>query len=247
MHLRYGFTGLAASLLSLALASTSGLDAARRQETTARTQPVAAADASLPADVFPETRNRVPRIRMEDLDAEGKRVVAAAKGGLEAILASAPRSIRIYSPRVAEYMTQGNDYLRYQSGLDPQLREVTILVAARAMDAQYEWAAHEEDAIAAGVPQGVIETIKHGRPAASVKDPKQAAVIDLGREALYDHHVRPGTFKRAVDLLGRKQLIDVVSLMGHYTATAILLHAFDQQLPPGKKPLLPVPDPIRSR
>ena len=31
----------------------------------------------------------------------------------------------------------------------------------------------------------------------------------------------------------------IVALMGGYTATAMVLHTFDQQLPPGKPSLLP--------
>jgi hypothetical protein len=34
-------------------------------------------------------------------------------------------------------------------------------------------------------------------------------------------------------------MVDLVSLMGNYVATALLLVAFDAQLPEGQEPLLP--------
>jgi 4-carboxymuconolactone decarboxylase len=52
--------------------------------------------------------------------------------------------------------------------------------------------------------------------------------------------VSPETFARALKLFGRKTLVDVVSLMGNYVATALLLVAFDAQLPEGQEPALPV-------
>jgi len=53
--------------------------------------------------------------------------------------------------------------------------------------------------------------------------------------------VSPDTFARALKLFGDKGIVDLVSLMGEYSATAALLTTFDQQLQPGQKPLLPVP------
>ena len=46
---------------------------------------------------------------------------------------------------------------------------------------------------------------------------------------------------RALQVLGRTDLVDVVSLMGNYAATATRLTAFNQQMPPGWKQLLPLP------
>ena len=199
---------------------------------------VSNAPGELPKDVYPESRNRLPLFQMEDLDEDAKKFVASFEGGREAVADSGPRSIRMYSPRVAEYMTRGNQYLRYQAGLDPKLRELAILIAARAMDQQYEWAAHEKAGQKAELPQHVIDIVKYGTPITGVADEKQAILIHLGRELLSDHHVSSETFARALELFGRKGLVDIVSLVGHYTATAIMLTAFDQQLRPEDQPAL---------
>jgi hypothetical protein len=44
-----------------------------------------------------------------------------------------------------------------------------------------------------------------------------------------------------VKQFGPERLINLVSLMGNYSATAALLMVFDMQLPPGQKPLLSTP------
>jgi 4-carboxymuconolactone decarboxylase len=203
---------------------------------------VAQKDADLPKDVYADSRNRLPTIKVEELDDFGKKIYmaeAAGKTGAD----SGPRTIRIYSPKVAQYMTMGNSYLRWESGLDGKLREIAILLAARAMDQQYEWTAHEKAAIKEGLPQHVIDIIKKGTPIVGVADEKQAILIKLGRETLYDHKVGSDTFAQALKLFGRKGLVDVVSLMGHYTSTAILLTVFDQHLRSGDAPLL---DPVNG-
>jgi 4-carboxymuconolactone decarboxylase len=198
-----------------------------------------AAPRNLPKDVYPESGNRLPLITEKDLDEFGQKLLKefeTERGGGPA--ESGPRSIRLYSPHVAEYMTKGNQYLRYQAGIDPKLRELAILMAARATDQQYEWAAHEATAIKVGLPQHVIDIVKLGKPITGVTDPKQAIIIALGREALYDHKVRSDTFAKALDLFGKKGLVDIVALMAHYTATAITLTVFDQQLRGGQQPAL---------
>jgi 4-carboxymuconolactone decarboxylase len=51
--------------------------------------------------------------------------------------------------------------------------------------------------------------------------------------------VGSATFARALALLGRKTLVDLVALMGNYAATSALLTAFDMQLDPDREPPLP--------
>lgn len=230
-------------LLPLAFAQagsgcSSRQNAAQSQPTQGSAAPSRPAGA-LPPDVDPGSRNRLPLPRMEELDEDGKRLLAAfQKQGLS-ITESAPRSIRINSPKVSQYMTKGNQYLRYESGLDPKLREVSILLAARAMDQEYEWAAHEATALKEGLSREVIDIIKHERPVTAAANEKEAAIIRLGREAFNDHHVTPETFAQAQKVFGKKTLVDIVALMGHYAATAILLNVFDQQLDAGQQSTLP--------
>jgi hypothetical protein len=69
--------------------------------------------------------------------------------------------------------------------------------------------------------------------------PKDAAIIQVGRELFRRQTVDAKTYADALTLFGPKELVDVVSVMGNYSAIAILLNAFDQQLAPGQQPLLP--------
>jgi hypothetical protein len=53
--------------------------------------------------------------------------------------------------------------------------------------------------------------------------------------------VTSATAARALNLFGKQELVNIVSLMGDYASTAILLNVFDQHVRPADKPLLAIP------
>jgi 4-carboxymuconolactone decarboxylase len=202
--------------------------------TIANALPPQAAAQALPPDVNPDSRNRLPQVRRENLNAEGQKI-------FDAIGNTGPTGVRIHNPVFASHMNQANDYLRTKSGLDPRLAEMVILVGARAVNGQYIWTAHEPSARDAGLEPAIIEIIKHRRPLTGVGE-REAALIRLGREALGDEHkVSPATFAAAAKFFNPHDLVSYVSLMLHYASSGTLLNTFDQQLRPGQTPLLPVP------
>jgi 4-carboxymuconolactone decarboxylase len=151
-----------------------------------------------------------------------------------------PAGIQLYSPKTAAASSGLNRYLRFEAGFTPHVREVAILITAREMDSQFEWVAHEPEALKEGVPQKVIDVIKYRRSTDGL-DETDALIIELGRGLWRDHKVKSETFKKLQSLFGSTRLVELVMLMGNYAATAALLTAVDMQLHAGKKPLLPIP------
>ena len=195
---------------------------------------VAAGQAPLPKDVFADTGNRFPSVKREALNDAGKKIYDAR------VDAFGPGSIRLYSQPVADAMTGVNDYLRRKSGLEPRLVELAILVTAREMDCEYVWTAHEPAAQKAGLQQEIIDIVKYRRPLTKLGD-KEAVIVQLGRDSIGKHKVGSDTFARAVKLFGNQGVVNVVSLMGDYAATTMLLNVADQHVRPADKPLLPIP------
>src|SRR6266550_2063217 len=195
---------------------------------------VAAGQAPLPKDIFADTGNRFPSVKREALNDAGKKIYDAR------VDAFGPGSIRLYSQPVADAMTGVNDYLRRKSGLEPRLVELAILVTAREMDCEYVWTAHEPAAQKAGLQQEIIDIVKYRRPLTKLGD-KEAVIVQLGRDSIGKHKVGSDTFARAVKLFGNQGVVNVVSLMGDYAATTMLLNVADQHVRPADKPLLPIP------
>ena len=192
---------------------------------------------TMPSDIDPQSGFRLPLPKREDLDELGKRHYdrVAAPGASIAGL-QGPSGIGLYSPKAAEHARALNRYLRFEAGFTPRVREIAILTTAREMDSQFEWAAHEPEALSEGISAEIVEVIKHRRETNDLAD---AVVIELGREIFGARRVASATFARALRQFGRRALVDLVALMGNYAGTAALLTAFDIQLDPGQEPPLP--------
>ena len=70
-----------------------------------------------------------------------------------------PGGLHLHSPGLARHTRPLNHYLRQDAGLGGRLRELAILVTARELDSQFEWAAHEAEALREGIAPEIVETI----------------------------------------------------------------------------------------
>jgi 4-carboxymuconolactone decarboxylase len=193
-----------------------------------------------PEDVDQESGCRLPLPRREQLDDAGQRIydsLADPRGGTIRGLRG-PGGILLHSPELSRHARPLNRYLRHEAGLGGRVRELAILTTARELDSQFEWAAHEPEAISAGISREIIEIIKHRKDTSGL-DETDALVIELGREIFGARKVTSATFARSLQQFGRRALVDLVALMGNYAGTAALLTAFDMQLDPGGPQPLP--------
>ena len=193
-----------------------------------------------PDDVDPASGCRLPLPRRDQLDDAGRQTynsLADPKGGTIRGLRG-PGGILLHSPELSRLARPLNRYLRHEAGLGGRVRELAILNTARELDSQFEWAAHQPEAINEGISPEIIEVIKH-RKNTNELDEADAVVIELGREIFDARKVASATFARALRQFGRRPLVNLVALMGNYAGTAALLTAFDMQLDPGQQPPLP--------
>jgi 4-carboxymuconolactone decarboxylase len=192
-----------------------------------------------PDDVDPKSGCRLPLPRREDLDDAWQRTYDSladpSSGSIRGL--RGPGGILLHSPDLSRLTRPLNRYLRYESGLGGRVRELAILTTARELDSQFEWAAHEPEAIAEGISREIVDMIK--RKDTSGLDETDAIVIELGREIFGARKVASATFARALRQFGRRGLVDLVALMANYAGTAALLTAFDMQLDPGRPPPWP--------
>ncbi len=172
-------------------------------------------EAPLPPDVNAESRNRLS-------------IPAPDPGGGPAAAANAIRSAG----------TGVN--ARWESPVGRPLLELAILITAREHDAPFEWSLHEMEAVAVGLARDVIDVVRHREALTGLGD-REAVIIQAGREMYGQHHLGAETYRRAVELFGEANFVDVVDLMARYAGTAARLAAFNQQMPPGWPQFLPLP------
>ena len=223
---------LAVAAFAVVLTGGSANSVAAQSSSGARSIAEEAYNAKLPKDVHADSRSRLPLIKREDLDAEGKKAYDSHLSEESTSLAGlqGPGGLQLHGSKAN---IRGK-------GLGPQLQELARLVVSREMDQVFEWTVHEPRALKVGLEPAIIDVVRYRKPLTGVGE-KEAAIIQLGREVFQKHHVESDTYARAFKLLGEKNLVDLCFLMGSYSTTAILLHTVDLHLPYDRKPLLPVP------
>jgi hypothetical protein len=195
---------------------------------------VAQAQTALPPDIHPVTLSRLPPVTPDALDEEGQRLLAARANFTPG---PGPTHITVYSPRERSLgIPTGTD-----SPVGPRYFQLSALIAAREIDQQYEWSAHEPAGLRQGLEQSVIDVVKYDRDVAGLAD-KDATVILFGRAMIREHRVSSELWAKMVSHFGLQHTVDIMSIMGDYLRVGLMLNAVDQHLPPERKALLPTLD-----
>ena len=192
-------------------------------------------------DIDPESRSRLPLKRRQDLDEEGKEVYDFLVDPENQTLAglTGPRGFYLYSPKAGQHLSQANTMLTRESGLEPQVRELAILVTAREMPSQFEWSVHEPWAREAGVEPAAIEVVRYNKSPQGLKE-RDTLIIRFVRELVRENELSSETFSQVAKAFGEEGLVTLTLLIGNYMRTAVLLRAVDMQLPLDREPLLPM-------
>ncbi|MEE2761474.1 MAG: carboxymuconolactone decarboxylase family protein [Pseudomonadota bacterium] len=192
-------------------------------------------------DILPETGCRLPAPVREALDDERKeaydRLANFQDGALFGL--RGPTAMGLHSPGVAKHQTALNNYLRFQAEFSPAIRELAILVAAREVDSRFEWAAHEAEALKEGVPEAVIDAVRHRKTTDELAE-EYALIIEFGRQALRDRRVSPDMFARLNTAYGPTGVTDLAFLIGNYISLAVFIATIDAQVPDGRTFEFPV-------
>ena len=187
---------------------------------------------SLPAERLP----RIPPEKMTDAQKKAAAEIAAGpRGELRGPFISLLRS-----PELMTRVQQVGEYLRFQCPLDRRIMEFATLIAARFWSQSYEWQAHYQHAMKAGLKPAVADALAEGRrPPGMMED--EEIVYELLTESLHNKSVSDATYARAVAKFGEAGVVDLVTVSGYYLMLAMMLNLARIALPAGSQPLRPFP------
>lgn len=171
------------------------------------------------------TTARTPRISpvLPEARTEAQaRVAEAVESGPRGAVRG-PFAVLLHSPQAFDRVQRLGAYLRYDGLLRADLRELAVLVTAKAWSQDYEWAAHKPLAEAAGVDLAAIAQIERGAPPLALT-PDQAVVHAFCAQLHASTRVDDATFAAARALLGEAALIDLSVLCGYYALLAMVLN-----------------------
>jgi 4-carboxymuconolactone decarboxylase len=197
------------------------------------------AAAALAATELPQLRgDRFKPLTADTMTPEQKAMADAVLAGPRASL-NGPFNVMLRSPDLGDRLQKVGEYVRFKTSIPPRLNELAILVTARAWTAQYEWYAHYQYAVKAGLPPAVADDIAAGkRPSKMESD--EATIYDFTRELIDTKQVSDANFNAVKDKFGERGVVDLVGLVGYYHIVSMLLNVDRYPLPDGAKPPLPV-------
>lgn len=157
-------------------------------------------------------------------------VTSGPRGGVRG-----PVPAWLASPGLADRAQKLGEFCRFNTTLPNDIGEIAILITAQHWQAQYEWYAHAKLARKAGVKDSVIEALHAGRRPEGLNE-KEAIVYDVCTQSYRDKRIQDATYKRAVELLSEKTLVELIGLIGYYSLVSLTLNAFELLPPPGEEP-----------
>jgi alkylhydroperoxidase family enzyme len=127
--------------------------------------------------------------------------------------------ILLHSPNYAKGWNGMFAAIRNQLSLSPRLRETAIMAIGVLNDAEYEWAQHEKEYLAAGGTQAQLARMKDMPAAmrdAKLFDEAERATLALTSEMTRNVKVRPATLKRVRAVLPDAQVVELIGTIAGY-------------------------------
>ncbi len=117
------------------------------------------------------------------------------------------------------------NYRMYSVGggdLEQRECELVVLRVAVHMQAWYEWAAHVDRGLAAGLTLAEIYRVVAG-PDADEWNDNDSTLLKAVDELVSKHHIDPATQTGLETFLSERQVIDIISLQGMYVTIACII------------------------
>ena len=134
----------------------------------------------------------------------------------------------LHSPNFAKGWNAMFAAIRGQLSLSPKLRELAIMAIGTLNRADYEWAQHEKEFLAAGGTPAQLAALRNVPAAlkdAKLFDEAERATLALTVEMTRDVEVSPATMKRIRALIPDPQVVELVGTISGYNMVSRFLVA----------------------
>src|ERR1700741_2648063 len=167
---------------------------------------------------------RLPPIPEDQLTAAARCLMGAiASGPRGPFKMSGPFFCYLPAPGFGELAQKLGAYCRFGTSIAPRLTEFAILTTAQLWKAHYEWAAHEPQALKAGVKPATIQALRAGRePTSAPKD--ERALYAFIKDLYANRRASDRTYKAAHAVVGDAGMVELVGLLGYYAMVAMTLN-----------------------
>jgi 4-carboxymuconolactone decarboxylase len=161
--------------------------------------------------------------------------LAEVIGGRRGGRVGGPFGLWLHVPDIAEPANALSERLRANSKLELRLYELLVLAVTRVWSAVYPFAAHAGAGVKAGLDQATVDAIAARRTPVFKREDEQV-VFDTVTELVQTRALSHASYDRALALLGKEKLIELITDAGLYTMISMMVNAFDVPANDGKNP-----------
>ena len=156
------------------------------------------------------------------------------RGGVRVPFASA-----LNSPELCQRIAHVGTYIRFQSSLPADIREIAAMTASLERRCAHEWAIHSAGAAQAGISDAAVEAIRDRGPLDKLSD-EEAFAVRFARETVVDNKPSDASVAEARERLGDQGAIDLCATIGYYSLLACVFNTIDEPIDPSAPQLPPV-------
>lgn len=144
-----------------------------------------------------------------------------------------PYAALMHHPQLCQKIEALGYYLKFDGHLARDVYQFVVLSVARETRTAFEWVDHVQHAVAAGVPEAVIENLRlHGVAGTAFPDPYRLAALVL-RSTLAWQNIPDTIQADAIKSYGLHGFVELVVLSGFYQMFSAINQGFAVSLPKG--------------
>jgi 4-carboxymuconolactone decarboxylase len=198
----------------------------------------AGAEAREPSHHWETAMDRMPPLSEAEMTA-AQRDAAEHFGATRGTGVFGPFVPLLRSPDLLKPLQQVGAYCRYHSAMGVRLTEFVILMVARRLTQNVEWAIHGPIAREAGISTETMAALLEGRrPNTMAED--EALVHDAIIELWTHHGWCDATYETMLARFGERGIIDLVGTVGYYSTIGMVMNVARTEIPdPFRMPRLP--------
>ena len=182
-------------------------------------------------------QDRLPPIPSEKMSEAQKKAVADYKDLRKTDPAGPPWSVILRVPDWVVPALQMRLHVANRTVLGNRLTELAILIAAREWTSNYEWNAHSDTAIQAGLNPAIMAAVADGRRPASMAEDEEI-LYEFCTELQHNRSVSDPTYARALAKFGEAGVVEAANIEGYYVYLSMIMNTARSPLPGDAKPQL---------
>jgi 4-carboxymuconolactone decarboxylase len=176
----------------------------------------------------------LPRLRVEYLSDPQRHLYDAvvngprsARGGIAILVRddgtlTGPFDPWMRSPSLGDLFERVGLTLRTEVEISADVREIAILVVARAWGQEFEWAVHSMLGLEAGLSKSDVASVEKGEPPTGAR-PAVIAAYRTAHDLVQLREISPAVLESALITLGERALVEVVMTVGFYQLVSATL------------------------